>query len=176
MMMCDDIPPELIIRIENEWRYYDNELRMPFPWYTRPCLEWLLSIDMRFTRTWEYGMVDSTQWYIKKGAIVKGVDNNPYYNKHNGMVEETKYRYVTAIETSGMHDIVVIDGVFRDDCTQYALEFLKPGGYLIIDNYKQPSADLKEWPLTEKLIEGMEIMEFKEPGHQDWQTIVVKKK
>jgi hypothetical protein len=180
-MIYDDIPPDYILlgsmtRIENEWRYYDNELKIPFPWYTRPCLEWLLTIDLKFTRVFEYGVGDSTKWYIKKGVIrTYGVDDNIHWAKSaNAYHAEKFYEYVTSIERNAPYDIVVIDGIYRDACTKYALEFLKADGYLIIDNYKQPSVQA-EWPLTEKLIEGMEIMEFKEPGHEDWQTIVVRK-
>lgn len=176
-MIYDDIPLELIMKIENEWRYFDNELKIPFPWYTRRCLEWLVTVPLLHKRVWEYGLGDSSTWYMEKGAFHKGVDHNPFYaTKHYGIQESTKYRYCTSIETAGVKcDIIVIDGIFRDECTQYALEFLKPGGYLIIDNYKQKTADLEHWPLTEKLIEGMDVKYFKEPGHEDWQTIVVTK-
>lgn len=164
------------MKIENEWRYYDKELHMPFPWYTRPCLEWLNQQSLLHKHVWEYGMGDSTEWYDKKGAWTRGVDSNSLYSQRSkfGMYEKTLYRYITAIEINGPYDIVVIDGDFRDECTKFALEFLKPGGYLIIDNYKQPSVQA-DWPLTEKLIEEMDVKYFKEPGHADWQTIVVTK-
>jgi hypothetical protein len=175
-MIYDELPLEYIMKIENEWRYYDGELKMPFPWYTRPCLEWLVTVPLLHKIVWEYGLGDSSTWYMQKGVFQIGVDSNSFYaTKHYGMHETTKYRYCTAIETAGAEfDIIVIDGIFRDECTQYALEFLKPGGYLIIDNYKQPSVQA-DWPLTEKLIEGMDVKYFKEPGHPDWQTIVVTK-
>jgi len=72
------------------------------------------------------------------------------------------------------YNIVVIDGLFRDQCTKHALECLLSGGHLIIDNYKQPSVE-EHWLLTEKLIEGMPITIYKEPGHYDWQTAVITK-
>jgi predicted O-methyltransferase YrrM len=110
---------------------------------------------------------------------VWGVDSNIEWAKKTGsMFESTEEDYINALNTAavwGNFDIVVIDGLWRDQCTEKALQHLKPGGYLIIDNYKQKSADLEHWPLTEKLIEGMEVMYFKEPDHQDWVTIVVKK-
>lgn len=169
-------------RIENEWRYFDKALGMNAPWYTLQCLEWLDHLDLKGKRVFEFGVGDSTFWYREKGAITNGVDNDwEWVNKTcawHGEGEEDWYLnsidYISR-EDESLFDIVVIDGDYRDKCTAPALKFLKPGGFLIIDNYKQKTADLEHWPLTEKLIEGMDVKYFKEHGHEDWQTIVVKK-
>jgi hypothetical protein len=162
-------------RISGEWRYFDEKLNIPYPWYTSPCLQWLETIEIRGKSIFEYGVGDSTVWYRTKGALCYGVDNNiEYANKawaaHAHFFED----YINAINGLVEFDIVVIDGVWRDDCTAKALEHLKPGGYLIIDNWKQASVQ-EHWPLTEKLIEGMPITVYKEPEHEDWQTAVITK-
>lgn len=147
------------------------------PWYTSPCLEWLLTLDLKDKRVFEYGVGDSTLWYRRKGSEVYGVDTNLFWASKVGMVFCQPYfpSYCQIIEKGGLFDIVVIDGEWRDECTKYALKALKPGSFLIIDNYKQKSADLEHWPLTEKLIEGMPITIYKEPDHEDWQTAVITK-
>jgi hypothetical protein len=164
-------------RIENEWRYFDEDLNIPYPWYTKGALQFLEMIPIRGKRIFEYGVGDSTEWYRRNGALCYGVDNNlEFAHSRNSYFEAFHDEYLACIENPGCEfDIVVIDGVWRDECTEYTLKHLKSGGYLIIDNYKQKSADLEHWPLTEKLIEGKEIMFFKEPDHQDWQTIIVVK-
>lgn len=158
----------------------DNGLIMP--WYTSPCLEWLKSLDLKDKLIWEYGVGDSTLWYRKIGAFVYGVDLVEKWSRHafegvcDIVIPTDKQEYIESSTYSGkLSDIVIIDGDYRDDCTEYALKSLKPGGYLIIDNYKQKSADLEHWPLTEKLIEGMPITIYKEPDHEDWQTAVITK-
>lgn len=153
----------------------DNGLIMP--WYTSPCLEWLKTLDLNGKKIFEYGVGDSTKWYRSKGARIFGVDNDPVWGiALQAEIYTTLHKYVTTIMYfGGLFDIIIIDGTWRDLCTEYALNKLKPGGLLIIDNYKQKSADLEHWPLTEKLIEGMPITIYKEPDHEDWVTAVITK-
>lgn len=170
-------------RIENEWRYFDKSLGMNAPWYTSTCLEWLNTIDLKGRRIFEYGVGESTLWYRAKGADVMGVDNSePYakafgvhYHQFCGDYARASYRFIDKGTRRTQYDIIIIDGICRDQCTEYALKALRPKGFLIIDNYKQKTADLEHWPLTEKLIEGMDVKYFKEPGHEDWLSIVVTK-
>lgn len=152
----------------------DNGLIMP--WYTSPCLEWLKTLDLKGKRVFEYGVGDSTQWYKRIGAIVTGVDSNYMWASVanvNHFIHEDEY--IGSMIVGMMYDVICIDGDFRDKCTEPALKHLKHGGFLIIDNWKQKSADLEHWPLTEKLIEGMPISIYKEPDHEDWQTAVITK-
>lgn len=164
-------------RIPGEWRYFDEQANMPYPWYTRPCLEYLEIIDFSNKTIFEYGVGDSTKWFRAKGAMCYGVDNdfNWAQSPWIAYVPDNESDYINSVYELIQLDIIVIDGLFRDKCTEHALKSLKPGGALIIDNYKQKSADLEHWPLTEKLIEGMDVTYYKEPDHQDWQTIVVRK-
>lgn len=164
-------------RIPDEWRYFDEGLKIPYPWYTGPCLEWLVSLDLKGKRVFEYGVGESTFWYKEKGVTnIWGVDTNEEWARRTlSMHRDNVEGYVDSIKEGfvwGAFDIVVVDGVWRDECTEHALKALKPGGFLIIDNYKQPSVQA-EWPLTDRLIEGMDVTYYKEPDHQDWQTIVV---
>lgn len=158
--------------IENEWRYYDEILDTPYPWYTKPCLEWLECQPLKNKKIWEYGAGESTKWYRKSGAIVKGVDSNRNYQPKGIEFEVLSPDYERSILNRGPFDFIIIDGIWRDTCAEYALKELRPGGYLIIDNWKQPSVQA-EWPKTEKLLEGFEITLYKEPEHYDWCTAVV---
>lgn len=150
----------------------DNGVKMP--WYTRSCLAWLDKLDLKDKRVWEYGCGYSSLWFRSRGAIVGGVDSNKDWAKlSDAYYTEVKIDYLQCNLRGGKFDIVVIDGDFRDECTQYALNRTKKGGHIIIDNWKQASADLAEWPITEKLIEGMDITIYKEPAHEDWSTLVI---
>jgi hypothetical protein len=159
-------------------RRIDPSNGLIMPWYTSPCLEWLNGLDLKGKEVYEYGVGDSSYWYTWRGAIVDGVDSHIDWVRSCpvAMFTTNKKTYIESVNClDTMYDIIVIDGDWRDECTEYALSSLKSGGYLIIDNYKQPSADLEHWPLTEKLIEGMEITIYKEPDHEDWQTAVITK-
>lgn len=147
------------------------------PWYTSPCLEWLMTLDLKGKYIYEFGVGHSTLWYAIKGAHVYGVDSDKEWSDkcaayHAG--DEQLYTNAITCMWGLRFDIIIIDGLYRDQCTRNALEYLKQGGYLIIDNWKQPSVE-PEWPLTEKLIEGMPITIYKEPEHYDWVTAVVQK-
>jgi hypothetical protein len=165
-----------MIRIENEWRYFDETLNMPYPWYTRTCLLWLEYLDLKEKWIWEYGAGDSTMWYRAKGAHAFGVDSDyEYHRKYNVHWGDNQQRYVEIIKIVDiLYDIIIIDGDYRDQCTEHALGKLKPGGYLIIDNFEQPSVEI-DWTKTKELIKDMDQVLFKEPEHKDWQTLVVKK-
>lgn len=157
----------------------DNGLIMP--WYTSPCLEWMLTLDLKGKRVFEYGVGDSTLWFRQKGCFCLGVDlSYDWAAKVGAISTSSQIGYINTLSkivtsSKDFFDIIVIDGDYRDNCTGNALMFLNYGGYLIIDNYKQKSADLEHWPLTEKLIEGMPITIYKEPDHEDWQTAVITK-
>jgi hypothetical protein len=159
-------------------RYHDGNLYLP--WYTSPCLEWLMTLDFVGKRVFEYGLGDSTLWYRSKGAESFGVDDNIEWCLKVGSIDKGyecskfQYEYITSVVKYTLLDFIIIDGIYRDDCTDYALNALKPGGYLIIDNFEQPSVE-EFWPLTRKLIEGMPIVIYKEPNHYDWQTVVIQK-
>lgn len=160
------------------YRKRDPETGLIFPWYTWPCLEWLSKLDLKRKRVFEYGLGDSTIWYRAKGCESFGVDNNINWCLHAGngyWNETTRICYINTINRYGYFDLVVIDGDYRDDCTEYALKYMKPGGHLIIDNYRQPSVEPNIWTQTDKLIEGMPITIYKQPGHQDWATAVITK-
>lgn len=171
------------------WQTLDDK-GVKMPWYTRPCLEWLDKLDLKGKVIFEYGCGASSVWFNYRGANVVGVDRSCEWTfLDTQLVTTDKQKYLTFIDMIGQvlcgydppflsgdfinADIVVIDGDFRDECIQYALNRTKKGGYIIIDNWKQATADLPEWPITEKLIEGMDITIYKEPTHQDWKTLVI---
>jgi hypothetical protein len=172
----------MIELIPNEWRYRDAETKQPTPWYVRPVVEMLYGMDMSLKSVFEYGVGDSTKWYHDRGAYVFGVDGDyewvlkvkDYSNVRHwhqdiwyiGSIEEHKTKF----------DIIVIDGLYRDQCLERAIRYIEKDGMIIIDNFEQPSADLPHWPLTRKFIEENNlIMEvYKEEGHQDWKTAIIR--
>lgn len=174
-------------RIEGEWRYFDEKLGINAPWYTLPTLLWLETIDFKGKNVFEYGVGSSTEWFNEKGAKTYGVDDHCEYAHHArvnyGNVEyATEYwPYIGSIfQHKTEFDFIVIDGAFRDGCCKHSWQFLKKGGFMIIDNYEQPSVDI-DWPETKFFIAEKtknmecEVVVHAESEHYDWQTLVVKK-
>lgn len=170
----------MIHEIDN-WRTYDDNGVM-MPWYTRPCLEWLDKLPLNEMSVFEYGCGASSLWYISRRSDYYGVDGNEewlfaHYNCHynSQYFKWDKQDYLECIGEyqSGPFDIIIIDGDYRDDCTEYALKHLKPGGYLICDNFEQASADFAHWPKTRELTKNLKVVGmFKEPTHDDWVSAV----
>lgn len=169
-----------------DWLTLDST-RLQMPWYTRPCLEWLDTLDLNGKRVFEYGVGNSTRWYAYRGTKVFGVDSSPQWQEYAeqfGTITMTidKEVYLYDIygashnhdfgHTDEYFDIVVIDGLYRDECTEHALNCLKPGGILIIDNWEQPSVEPNDWTQTKELIKDMKQIFYKEPTHPDWKTLV----
>lgn len=149
------------------------------PWYTRPCLEWLDKLELHHKEVFEFGCGASSLWYLSRGADVNGVDHNSEWQFIP--VGEVVYQWVeTEIETyitschrgRGLYDIIIVDGIFRDDCTEHALKYLKKGGYLICDNFEQPEVE-PHWPKTRELTKHLPLTLYHEPTHPNgWQTAV----
>lgn len=170
-----------------DWLTLD-EHGIQMPWYTRPCLEWLDTLDLKGKRVFEYGTGKSAMWYASRSAEVCGVDSNEewfQFAQHFGNYfladNEQDYIYEVYSAASDYHesnpvrpfDLIIIDGDHRDECTEHALKCLKPGGILIIDNWEQPSVEPNDWTRTKELINDMKQVVYKEPTHPDWSSLVV---
>lgn len=186
----------MIHPIDNYRTYDGNGVMMP--WYTRPCLEWLDKLTLTSKSVFEFGCGASSLWYKSRCGLgsVNGVDSNYDWCFLSGQTgTEDKQVYLSLINTYAQtnlknrkrayasepdivdsitfaYDLIIIDGDFRDDCTEHALKHLKKGGYLIADNFEQASADLAHWPKTRELTKNMPVTFYKEPGHPDWVTAV----
>jgi hypothetical protein len=160
-----------------------DEYGMRLPWYTRPCLEWLVTLDLRGKHVFEYGCGGSTWWYRSRGSKVVGVDHDlkwadmagVYYSGGNKAFPKAAYLGPISDHIDPF-DIIVVDGEYRDDCAAEALNFIKHGGYLIIDNYNQPSVEPNTWDKFHAALDnviGYRRTLYKEPSHQDWHTLVI---
>lgn len=163
-----------MIHLIDNWRTYDDRGVM-MPWYSRPCLEWLDTFITEDMIVFEYGCGASSLWYQSRTRHLLGVESDMKWVFTSGQFHTTeKDLYISFPQRCSPKpfNLIIIDGDFRDDCTEHALKHLKKGGYLICDNFEQASADLAHWPKTRELTKNMPITIYKEPGHPDWQTAV----
>lgn len=152
----------------------DNGLIMP--WLVSPVLDILNGMDLKDKKIFEYGCGNSTLWFRSQGAEVYGVDSNmEWANKCHIPYENKRYFYLRRILKNEPFDIVVIDGEFRDNCTDFALWNTKKGGMIIIDNWMQPSVPPNEWFRTLDLLatKGLRYEVHSQEGHPDWKTMII---
>jgi hypothetical protein len=116
----------------------------PLPWYTFPAIEYLQALDARGLNIFEYGCGNSSLFWVGKGANVWCVEHNPEWYEtmrlqssglRGLMLREDKDGYAKAIhEIVDSFDIIVIDGIWRNECANETLNCLKPESIIILDN------------------------------------------
>jgi predicted O-methyltransferase YrrM len=171
----------------NEWQHRDPETGLVFPWYTKSFLDELVTWDLSGKVVFEYGAGASTVWWARKCKQVFGVESNDEYseavNKELGgpaiKFEAGEKNYVNNVFYCGVqYDIIIIDGdpiEWRDACVQPALDCLKPGGKLIIDNWLQPSVGWMPSEETQRIVTALPHIIYSQDGHPDWKTLVATK-
>lgn len=172
----------------NEWQSRDPETGLVFPWYTKSFLDELVTWDLADKVVFEYGAGASTLWWAKKSLKVYSIDSSsewigaikkelikswtPGWFKFVG----EKETYINSIRDCDIkYDIVIIDGepiAWRDDCVKPALDRLKPGGRLIIDNWQQSSVGWLPSEETQQLLSQYPVKVYPQEGHPDWKTAV----
>ena len=120
----------------------------PIPWLTYPAIEFLQQLDLSEKTVFEYGSGNSTLfWGARAARIVSVEDEESWSGNLRARVspnctllhEADLRRYVNAIRRypEGF-DIIVVDGPARGHtrlrCARAAVEHLKPGGMIILDN------------------------------------------
>ncbi len=154
-----------------QWRYIQNDIILP--WYTKSCLEFLLKENTKEWRVFEYGAGYSTIWWRLNCLSVKSVDNNKDWALLAGAeYQSEKDTYLASIFNEGQFDCVIVDGIYRQECVEWAIPYLKQKAIIIIDNYRQDSMEENEWDRVDELLEGWTKLIFKQYNHTDWQTAV----
>jgi len=119
---------------------------MPLPLYTYPCIGYLTNIDFLGARIFEWGCGYSSLWWVNRGTDYHGVEpDERWIDAVKSLIpkidiqHQTGDDFVNAIDNvEGSFDVIVIDGgkekgsKFR--CIKPALERIKKGGIIILDN------------------------------------------
>jgi predicted O-methyltransferase YrrM len=111
----------------------------------------------------EWGSGGSTAWFAKRAKLVTSVESNREWfervshNLKSNHIHNVDYRLIEVDETlneeqslkkgqippyvSIVHaypenhfDMVIVDGAHRNICIHQAPKYIKPGGYLVLDN------------------------------------------
>jgi len=107
--------------------------------------QWILPTD----RIAEFGSGGSTSWFAQRGREVCSVEHDAeWHHRVSERLEELKLRnvrqhlvpngpaYARGLDEcrgSGFH-VALVDGVQREHCALWALEYLRPAGLLVIDD------------------------------------------
>jgi cephalosporin hydroxylase/SAM-dependent methyltransferase len=117
----------------------------PLAWYTYPAIEFLENKINKNFRIFEFGSGNSTLWFAEKAQQVISVesDSNWFTYIHNNKPSNVDlYLIENEIEYSSKileypekyFDIIVIDGINRNKCSESCINRLKEDGLIIFDN------------------------------------------
>jgi len=113
------------------------------PWFTYPAIA-LLSERVKPTwRVLEFGAGMGTIWWTTRVAEVVAVEHAPLWAKRVASQcgarllvagNETPTTYLAPVSQLRGFDLVVVDGIFRNECIQAALGLLDESGVVILDD------------------------------------------
>lgn len=117
----------------------------PIPWYSYSFIKFLQPRLKKEFKVFEYGSGNSTLWFSRYVKSVKAVEHdNNWYEKVKTKLpanaelvykEVENKNYAKEVSTSGSkYDIIIIDGVDRNNCVYESINSLPQNGVLIFDN------------------------------------------
>lgn len=129
------------------WSAIDR-MRKPIPWFSYPSIQYLSGLDFSDKIVFEYGIGNSTLFWVNKCKKLIAVENNKkwYENvvekirksqKENVsiyLVQERSKYIKTINDHNYKYDAIFIDGFYRNECAKEAVKKLKRNGMIILDN------------------------------------------
>lgn len=119
-----------------------NGKKEPIPWFTYPAIDYLDQLDLSNKIMLEWGTGNSSLFFSKKVKKLYSIEHNREWYKlvkrhqidnQTLMYDETDYS--TLPKTFNINfDIILIDGVNREDCAREALNLINEKGLIILDN------------------------------------------
>lgn len=120
----------------------------PIPLYTYPAIDCLARVDMRGREVLEFGSGHSTVWWSNRGARVTALEAWPKWYREIIQKapaaatillvrEDLQNLPPIAVPPAG-YDVIVIDGLDRYRAKEMAIEWLRPGGAIIVDDAQSP--------------------------------------
>jgi len=122
-----------------------NERGEPIPWYTYPAIEFLNQFDFSDKKVFEFGSGNSSlDWSERCLSLISIEHDHCWFNKIKNNIRSNqrlflrkdKDEYVKSINSfETKFDIIIIDGVFRQDCAMQVEKNLNlESGIVILDN------------------------------------------
>jgi hypothetical protein len=177
-----------------EWQIRDTD-GLVMPWWTHPFLAELQTWDNKDKNWLEFGGGRSTAWLRKQAKWVDTIEASTEWANQakidcdsnalqNGRmiakdlpdgIQERKSEFFDLIPTDKQYDIISVDGIWRYECLEWALNHLKGReGIIIADNWHQDFVWIS--PPAEKLMEDYKINVYIQPNHTNhegnpWKTV-----
>jgi len=167
-----------------EWQIRSPKNGMVMCWWTHPILELIETWDWKDKNVLEFGSGRGTAWLRERSKLVHSIEADLQwadqvvkdcneYNLHNGGiwarqipdgVQGMQAEYFGMIPKDVQYDIITIDGIYRTESIEWALNHFKGReGLLILDNLDQDYVWIS--PKAMELLEPYKGEIFIQPGH-----------
>lgn len=180
-----------------EWQRRSPTNGLVQSWWTHPMLDLIETWDWKDKTLLEFGCGLGTAWLRDRCKWVDSIDADPEWalrashvcdinNKANGQIYCKKLadssgtwdEYIALVPRETEYDIISIDGIYRTECIEWAINhFNGREGLLIIDNLNQDFVWIS--PKAMELIAPYKGEVFIQPGHTNhegkpWNTRYIK--
>ena len=118
----------------------------PIPWFTYPAIDFIYDKLNPSCNAFEFGSGNSTLFFASRIEKVTSIEHNidwfkkiktrtPKNAKLVYTSAETIENYLTPlINTSDKFDLIIVDGLFRNECIEVSLKHLSEEGVIILDD------------------------------------------
>jgi len=113
------------------------------PWFTYPAFEFINQFDLSQKTIFEWGSGNSSVYFAKRSKQIISIEHDEaWFNKqqikllpNQQLIHLNDNSYYEAILSNDqLFDIVIVDGILRDECLKIAMNKITEGGMLILDN------------------------------------------
>lgn len=123
-----------------------DKKNQPIPWFTYPCIDFLSQRLNKNLSVFELGSGNSTLFFASRVRNISSLEHNKeWFTKINGSLpDNSKLTYVESnssdkyLETlktgNEKFDIVIVDGIFRNECLLESINHLTEQGIIILDD------------------------------------------
>jgi hypothetical protein len=114
----------------------------PIPWYTYPCIDFLGNKNLAGLRVLEFGAGQSSLWWVERCGALTSLEGNPAWRDYvasriGGRAEillVSQRETLPAQVLEQKYDVIVIDGLRRQDAARAAVKLLAPNGAIVFDD------------------------------------------
>ncbi len=113
------------------------------PWFTYPAIEFLNQLDFSKSNFFEWGSGNSSKYFSKRCQSIISIEHNwNWYNQQKDSLRENQKiifanesLYPSIIEDLLVQfDVIIIDGILRNECIERAVFHIADDGMIIYDN------------------------------------------
>jgi SAM-dependent methyltransferase len=119
----------------------------PIPWFTYPAVRLLEERVRAHWRVLEFGAGGGTLWWAGRVREIVAVEHHAQWAKQVAsscsarvleVGDASAADYTAGVAPLAPFDVVVVDGLFRNECLALAPSLLAPGGVVVLDDAQRP--------------------------------------